>query len=322
MLQGRSVVDAVAGHGSDVAVCADSVHQANLMLRRYAGENIGGFHTFTKLFVSHFIDLTAFHRSVGFDAELGADGACGDLVVSGDHFHLDAGGLADVDGLLRFFTGRVDHADQADEDQVVFRFRRRIRLVHETISDTDHAQSGLGHILINAEDFFPLGVCKRINGSIFFDSRTTAEQLVRSALCVHGDVIADFVEGGHELSVRIKGNLLYTGIPGFPFGFLHAVLVGKNHHGGFRRIANDGLLVGIIGGVVAQQRAFNQTVRIGSGRAAGLVGDLTLRAVACSAYIIMAGSVIHFLDGHLVLGQRSGLIRTDNRGASQRFHRA
>ena len=130
------------------------------------------------------------------------------------------------------------------------------------------------------------------------------------------------MEGGHELSVRIKGNLLYTGILGFPFGFLHAVLVGKNHHGGFRRIANDGLFVGIIGGVVAQQRAFNQTVRIGSGRAAGLVGDLTLRAVACSAYIIMAGSVIHFLDGHLVLGQRSGLIRTDNRGASQRFHRA
>ena len=123
MLQGRSIVNAVTGHGRDVAVCAYRIYQTNLMLRRYAGENIGGFHTFTKLFISHFIDLTAFHCSVGFNTELCADGACSDFVVSGDHLHLDTGGLADVDGFLRFFTGRVDHADQADEDQVVFRFR-------------------------------------------------------------------------------------------------------------------------------------------------------------------------------------------------------
>ena len=123
MLQGRSIVNAVTGHGRDVAVCAYRIYQTNLMLRRYTGENIGGFHTFTKLFISHFIDLTAFHCFVGFNTELCADGACSDFVVSGDHLHLDACSLADVDGSLRFFTGRVDHADQADEDQVVFRFR-------------------------------------------------------------------------------------------------------------------------------------------------------------------------------------------------------
>ena len=100
------------------------------------------------------------------------------------------------------------------------------------------------------------------------------------------------------------------------------MLVGKDHHGGLGGIAYDGLLVGIIGGVVAQQRTLDQAVRIGSGRISGLVGDLALRAVARAAHIVMAGSVIHFLDGHLVLGQRSGLIRADNRGASQGFHRA
>ena len=172
-------------------------------------------------------------------------------MVAGDHLHLDARGLADVDGGLCLFSGRVDHADQADEDQVVFSLRRRIRRIHGAVGHADHTKRGLSHLLVDAEDFLPLRVRKRMNGSVFFHSGTAAQQLVRSALGIHGDGVPDLMEGGHELSVRIKGDFLHAGIFAFPFRLLHAVLVGKHHHGGFRGIAHDGLFVGIIGSVVA-----------------------------------------------------------------------
>lgn len=51
------------------------------------------------------------------EADAGGDDACGDGVVSGDHFDLDAGAAAVGDGGDGFGAGGIDHALEAEEGE-------------------------------------------------------------------------------------------------------------------------------------------------------------------------------------------------------------
>ncbi|MBS6355742.1 MAG: MerR family transcriptional regulator, partial [Oscillibacter sp.] len=102
LLQGRGVVDAVAGHGHQIPPLLPGPDDADLVLRGHPGVYADPGHELPQLLIAHGLDGGALH-SLGTgseDADLPGDGGCGDLVVAGDHNGPDAGGDALADCCL------------------------------------------------------------------------------------------------------------------------------------------------------------------------------------------------------------------------------
>jgi len=117
VLEGQHVVDAVAGHGHDIAPALPGVDDADLMLRGYPGVDRNVGQALVQLSVSHAVQLHAGHRLVPVpeDAELPGDGGGGHLVIAGNHDGADAAPLGVGHGLDGLGPGRVDHGDEANE---------------------------------------------------------------------------------------------------------------------------------------------------------------------------------------------------------------
>ena len=122
LLERRCVVHSVTGHGDDVGLPLQRADQADLVLRRHAGNDADVVEFGDQLLVAHGGELRARQR-LARDAELVADRRSGHRVVASDHPHLDAGAMALFDGHLRLGTGRVDDADHGQQCRV--RGRRR-----------------------------------------------------------------------------------------------------------------------------------------------------------------------------------------------------
>ena len=119
--EGGGIVDAVAGHGHDIAPALPGVDDADLMLRGYPGVDRNVGQALVQLSVSHAVQLHAGHRLVPVpeDAELPGDGGGGHLVIAGNHDGADAAPLGVGHGLDGLGPGRVDHGDEANEGKAV-----------------------------------------------------------------------------------------------------------------------------------------------------------------------------------------------------------
>mmetsp|Transcript_31498 Transcript_31498/g.100343 ORF Transcript_31498/g.100343 Transcript_31498/m.100343 type:complete len:747 (+) Transcript_31498:177-2417(+) len=132
LLQRGGVVDAVAGHGGDLAETLQDLHNHLLVLGLGAREH-GALHLtlvhdalehLGLLLVGHFLELLAREGlpavvgGVGEDAEVRGDGLGGDLIVAGDHDDADPRDAAVLNGLLALGAGGVDDADHADEGEL------------------------------------------------------------------------------------------------------------------------------------------------------------------------------------------------------------
>ena len=85
-LEGRCVVDAVAGHRDDLAVALERVDDAQLVLGVHARVDADVLDLSGELVVGHLLELDAGHDAVAVqDADLLGDGAGGERVVAGDH---------------------------------------------------------------------------------------------------------------------------------------------------------------------------------------------------------------------------------------------
>ena len=295
-LDAGRVVDAVARHGCDKAVFAPCVDDAHLVLGLHAGIHAVTADHFRKPVVGDVVQLRAcdgFIRCFD-DAELLGDGNGGILVVACDHDGTDAGLAALCNGVLYLGSDRVDHARQAQEGQVMLqrvRLEIRRKLGPFAAGRAQHAQRFVGHLLVLAQD---LGAGFLRHGqylTILGVRGTAAEHHVGRALCVLDICAVVFVHGAHHFAAAVKRSLAHTGL-----GRLQRAL-GQADAGGViyqRAFGGLALSVAVFAGLgVAAQRH-----RAGQG--------------------LFFTHVLH--NRHLVLRQRTGLVRADDLCAAQRLH--
>ncbi len=169
-LQCRGVVDAVAGHGDDLAVGLDRLHQSQLVLGAGPGEHINRLDALAQFGRVELLDLHALHRGLAVaDTEHFRDGRRGDLVVAGDHRHADAAVVAFLDRRDRFLARRIEQADQAQQHEIARQVGRR-----------EAADVQSGRVLDPGNTQHPLalsGQCVRL------PRRSTRGRSVRSRRC-------------------------------------------------------------------------------------------------------------------------------------------
>ena len=119
LLERRRIVDAVAGHRHDGALGLQRAHDAQLVLRAGAREHVGPrshvHEAASPAFSSSAPVMTSGASAMPSWRAIAAAVAG---VIAGDHLHGDAGGAAFGDGGDGLLAGRVDEADDAEEDQV------------------------------------------------------------------------------------------------------------------------------------------------------------------------------------------------------------
>src|SRR5829696_5357825 len=158
--QGRGVVYAVAGHGNDVVLVLQGFDYIEPVLRR--DPRVDG-HLLDEVLQPPFAYASevpsrqdapcfAFGPVIG-DAELARDGPSGQRVVARHHYGSDTRSLAGFHGIFGLGSGRVDHADHAEEGQIALElFIERLQA-----SDThpQNADAALRQVLVGGRDPLP-----------------------------------------------------------------------------------------------------------------------------------------------------------------------
>ena len=93
-LDGRRVIHAVSGHGDNVAPTLQAFHDTQFLRRPDAREDRGRREPIREVLVGQLLDVLARQHPIAIQPCLSTHGAGGERVVSGDHDHANAGGLA------------------------------------------------------------------------------------------------------------------------------------------------------------------------------------------------------------------------------------
>ena len=93
-LQRGRVVDAVAGHGDDLAIGLQRIDDPQFLLGHDAREDGHDLHALRQLGIAHALELAAGHDVLGLELGLRGDRARRCRVVAGDHDDPDAGRAA------------------------------------------------------------------------------------------------------------------------------------------------------------------------------------------------------------------------------------
>ncbi len=125
LLQGRSVIHPIPGHGDHVAARLKGFHQTQLLFRRDPGEDVrvlGGLDQLGIGVAGQRLpgeDLGRLTRSALGKADLSGDGRRGQGVIAGDHLDPDAGQLRGAHGGDRLGAWGIDHSLQAEQRETV-----------------------------------------------------------------------------------------------------------------------------------------------------------------------------------------------------------
>ena len=123
-------------------------------------------------------------------------------------------------------------------------------------------------------------------------------QNICCTLCEENLSMWGLVQGGHQLSVRIKRNFCKTRILAAEVFCLHAVFLRKANQCCFCWVTNFGF--SLTGCITTQNRCDNQPL---------FIIVFQIHIFFCNA--VSMGN--DFPNGHFILGQCSGFIRTNNR---------
>ncbi len=186
-LQRWCVVDAVAGHGDDVAVLLQRLHDAQLVVRRHARVHRRRAHSGGERRIVHGIELDSGERlsASSHDAEVGSDANCGPRVITGDHEDANARAMRVADRRRGFLARRIYDADRAHEDEIMLEaFVASVRLGERqrAVGDRYRAQRSIGQRIDVRENSGPPTVVERHDVHPFPHSRAASEQDVGSAL--------------------------------------------------------------------------------------------------------------------------------------------
>ena len=294
----------------------------DLVLGGDAGEHRGFLDALRKLGDANPVEFGASqHHS--FQAQFAGDGGGGDGVVAGDHLDLDAGLLAQANRVAGLGAGRIDDADQSDQSELLRPGQQvggRVKLVCRDIAfgHRQHAHGLAGEIGILGLEVGADFVVERRRAVRREIAGGARQQYIGRAFRKHAHPPAVMVKCGHELVGGIERN----------FGDARALL-GQTVRlqpalGGQRQQRSLG---GVADQLAAADMAFvaqrdrhqqRQQIRL---RQAIFGGNSALAGIALARGGKTPAAVEQPARGHLVEGQRAGLVGADHRGRAQGFHR-
>ena len=315
-LDGRGVVDPVAGHGHHGALLLERVGQQHLVLGGHPADHADLVDAVEPFGLRQGGEVRA-QDGLTVDAELAGDRGAGGDVVPGDHPDPDVRGLGSFHRRLGLLPGRVDHADQAGHLQagdVAEQVTTGVELGRVEIADRG------GHhppaLALHPLHVLRVRLCQglipgkarrpgqRRSGPVHHRGRGALDEAAdhRPPRGVGGRA-----ERGHQL---VGGVERQGGQPGEPLpGALdvQAGLVAKQQQRALGRIP-DHLAVHqlrVAGHEVGQDRVLD------AGRGTRRMMDLALQAVSGAGDGVPVRRAHHLHGGHLVHGQRAGLVGVD-----------
>ena len=324
-----------------MAVVAQGLDDAQLVLRADAGVNGIAAHRIQQLGVVHLLQLRPAYGPGPrlHNAQLSGNRRGRHWVVAGDHDHADACTLRRGDRRLGLRARRVDDAQNADKDQFLLQrlhFGVGCGLIalmrNAAVGDAQRAQRLGGQLLDRGQNLRPPFFSQRAHLVAATFVRAARQQHIGSTLGDHGHRICVLGVGlhcAHQLAVGGEGHLADAGKALVHLFGADADLARRHHQRRLGRVALDspGTLLLFEHGVVRQRAAQQRTAHIGQqdwvGRllAAAVQQHLPLRCVADAGQFHASAGGDDGAHGHLVLGQRARLVRADDRGRTERLHR-
>jgi hypothetical protein len=328
----RRVIDAVACHRDDIVAAAPGADDPQLMLRRDAGINRDLVHLAFKLLLAEPVQFLPRkgERVLFEEAQLPGDGHRGVLVVARNHDRLDAGGHALLDRLPDFLARRIDHRDQADEGQVLFD-RVGIELadlpVQGPVRYAEDSHRLIRQFVVGFHDLLFVFGRQRPNGFLHLDVRAIGQQHIGRALDERDATAALLTDDRHLLALRVERQLIDERRGPLLLVLLNTGLAGDRQQRAFRGISHDlvaRLTLHQLGAVAqhADAQGLHQLRVIVRAHLRAVQHKVPLGHVADPGHLKQFSAGKDRLHGHLVLGQRAGLVRTDHGGAAQGLDRA
>ena len=188
LLQGRRVVDAVAGHGDDLASPLERLDELQLVLRRDAGEDAGRGNDSVQASGVEPLEFAGVHgrerpaERVAVEPELPADLGRRGRLVAGDHDGPDPRLAAGGDGVLHLVAERVDHPDEPDEHEVAVEVRAAVVLGKLAVGQPQHAQGGSGQLAVPSQMALAVFLRQRLHAGLAEMGAAQVEQRPRRAL--------------------------------------------------------------------------------------------------------------------------------------------
>ena len=322
----RGVVDPVAGHRHPCATGLQALHQAQLVCRAGAGENAGLLQPSVQFAVAHAVQFGAGQCRGAAQAEALGDDAGGAGMVAGDHLHGDARAVALGDGLDDFLAWRIEHADQAQQNEVAL----QVRVVQFMPGARECAQAQPEHAQALTRALFEGGVpVPEVQGFVAAIAPLPVahlQQAFRGAHQVdHGVTTVVVVQAGGAAALGAEGNHVDSRqVEQFGLA-LQLEFAGQGQQGRFGGVAADPPVVSVAGqaGIVGQQSRARQLAQVGGVvrlQAVLIAEHRARRRVAGAFDPVVMGAGEHLLHGHLVARQGSGLVRADHTHGTEAFH--
>ena len=215
-LDARRIVYAITGHGSDAAMLAPCVYDADLVLRLHAGIHAVMVNGAAELFIADVIELRSGNglTFIRKDAKLPRNGNCGIPVISRDHDRADARRAAFFDRGLDFRANGVDHTRKPEESKRLFKGGRgkvTRKCVIGAARYGKDAQRLIRHGLVCREKFCAHSIGHGMFYAILPIGSAALQNLIRCALGVLGDTMLRSVQRAHHLAHAVKGRFRYAG---------------------------------------------------------------------------------------------------------------
>ena len=300
VFDGRGVIDAVSGHGGNLAFFAPGVDDSRLVLRLHSRIYGVFFYGRIKVCIADRIKLRARDRFIRAlnDPQLRGNGHGRILVVAGDHDGTNPGLPTFVNCLFHFGANGIHHSDKSKEDQIVF---QRLCLINRRTAfqplfgGRQYTQSLVGHGFVGRKDFRTRRVRERTYLPVLVNAGAMLENFIGGSFGkLYQRAIAFLMHGCHHFAPGVEGDFADA----HPFltllVFVKTKAVRVVHQSTFRRFADGHLL-------------FRIHLRIGAKRH------------GCGQTRLVRAVMLHHF--HFVLRERSGFIRANDLCASQRFHR-
>jgi hypothetical protein len=153
-------------------------------------------------------------------------------------------------------------------------------------------------------------------------ARARAEHHLGGALAAGERAVRPGVEGGHALALGGEGDLVHAGVLPVEIGLVQAGLGRRHHQRALGRVALDVPVALRLGahdvGVGGERRRPQQPAQRGRGHPRrARERELAVRLVAGAPDLELLAGDQDAPRRHLVLGQRAGLVRADDRRAAQ-----
>ena len=274
------------------------------------------------------------HLSAPEQSCLGGNGFGGGRVIPGNHHRADLGAAAPANGFLCLLPHRILHAGKAQKGQTVFCGGQAVTVLFR---QRQHPERSAGQQLRLGGEGLAHGRGHGLGSAVLHVKGAAGQKHIRRPLAEGSAAAAGACQYGHAPGIAVKGLLLHS----FPAGQTPGCdpcLGCGNQQGDFRGIplhlpvsgggngttlpAAD-LPIGTDGSIAAQHSAPEQGSQIRlCRRVADLLAkpDLSGDPVAGATHLVQLPPCEQPGDGHPVLGDGAGFIRTDHGGTAQGLH--